>query len=61
MSGRKEVDRLTSSLGERIEMYKVSLLTDAIESNNDPLRWNLPIRNSVFYSAGVESSNVVLC
>jgi hypothetical protein len=42
-------------------MYKVSLLTDAIESNNDPLRWNLPIRNSVFYSAGVESSNVVLC
>jgi hypothetical protein len=48
MSSEKEVDLLTSFLGKRSKMYKVSFLADAIESNNSPLRWNLPIRNSVF-------------
>jgi hypothetical protein len=61
MSSRKEVDLLTLFLGKRLEMYKVSFLADAIELNNSPLGWNLPIRNSVFRSTQVESSNVVLC
>src|SRR4051812_30607936 len=61
MSSGKEVDLLVSFLGKLSEIYKVSVLADTIESNNGPLWWSLPIRNSVLCSARVESSNVVLC
>ena len=61
MSSGKEVDYLVSFLGKLSEIYKVSVLADTIESNNGPLWWSLSIRNSVFCSARVENSDVVLC
>ena len=61
MSSGKEVDLLTLFLGKGSEMDKVSFLTDAIESYDGPLRWSLPIGNSVLGGTRIESSDVIFC
>ena len=59
--GGEEVDLLASRFGKCSEMYKVSLLPDAIESYNGSLRWSLTISDSVLSGIRIKSSDVVLC